>query len=549
MDTSLLQMIGGLAGGIGLFLLGMILMTDGLRDAAGNTLDQVLRQFTDGKLRAIGSGATITALVQSSSATTVTTIGFVSAGLMTFPQALGVILGANLGSTSTGWIVGLLGLQLSIGVVAQPLIVVGALMRLLGRGTVAHAGMALAGFGVLFVGIDVLQMGTASLAAQFQPEDFPDDTWFGRLLLVGIGALMTVLMQSSSAAVATTLTALYSGAIGLEQAAALVIGQNLGTTVKAALVSIGASVPAKRTALAHILFNSVTAVVAFALLPLFAWSVRLLPEITAGDAALIIALFHTLFNVLGILLFLPVLHSFARIVERMIPEKLPNLTRHLDDSVTETPQIASQVARKTVANIADVAVRAAARVLAGHSTPRALEVDVERCQLALRETRYFLSKTPGLSSSEETYAMHVSTMHALDHLERLLAALQSTKALEEMRTHDTLSELIDLARRALTLPDTTSTEMFSGNGDVVDMKEVADELAKTRRTLRSRTLDSIAAGDISPNTGLRILEAARWLDRAVYHTWRIQHHLRIVDIESHPDADEEYDRPPTAATA
>ncbi|MFP5380591.1 MAG: Na/Pi symporter, partial [Vicinamibacteria bacterium] len=180
------------------------------------------------------AGAGITALVQSSSATTLATIGFVSAGLLSLPNAIGVVIGANIGTTATGWLVSLLGLKLSIGKIAMPLIGVGALLRLLARERLAQAGLALAGFGVIFVGIDALQAGMAALAGRVDPAQFPVAGLAGRLLLVLLGVLMTVIMQSSSAAVATTLTALSGGAITLDQAAALVIGQNVGTTVTAA---------------------------------------------------------------------------------------------------------------------------------------------------------------------------------------------------------------------------------------------------------------------------------------------------------------------------
>jgi len=238
-------MLSTILGGIGLFLLGMILLTDGLKALAGDSLRRVLARFAGGRLSSLAAGAGVTALVQSSSATTLTTIGFVSAGLLTFEQALGVILGANLGTTSTGWLVSILGLKFSISKVALPLVGIGALTRLLSRERLANLGLALAGFGLIFVGIDTLQLGMEGLSARIDPGSFPDASLQGRLLLVLIGVFMTVVLQSSSAAVATTLMALHAGTIDLTQAAALVVGQNVGTTVTAALGSIGATVAAE----------------------------------------------------------------------------------------------------------------------------------------------------------------------------------------------------------------------------------------------------------------------------------------------------------------
>ncbi|HRP62814.1 MAG TPA: Na/Pi symporter, partial [Phycisphaerales bacterium] len=283
-------MIAQLAGGIGLFLLGMVLLTDGLKSLAGDALRGVLERFVRGPISGLAWGTGITALIQSSSATTLMTIGFVSAGLLSFNQSVGVIFGANLGTTSTGWIVSTVGLKLSMSAIALPMIGVGAVIRLLapsGRGggfAWASLGIAIAGFGLIFVGIDTLQLGMSTLAERMNPADFPGPSLLGLPLLIIIGAVMTVVMQSSSAAVATTLAALHANAITLEQGAVLVIGQNIGTTVKAGLAAIGASIPAKRTAMAHVAFNVGSAVIALLALPVF---LRIMRYVSSGadDAA------------------------------------------------------------------------------------------------------------------------------------------------------------------------------------------------------------------------------------------------------------------------
>ena len=215
--------ISNLIGGIGLFLLGMILMTDGLKALAGNALREWLSRFTGSKFKAVLTGVSITAVVQSSSVTTMATIGFVSAGLLSFTNAIGVIIGANLGTTSTGWIVSLLGLKLSIGQFILPLIGVGALLKLFSRGRTANIGIALAGFATIFVGIQTMQNGMTGLAEHIDLSQYSAAGIQARLLLVLIGAAITLVMQSSSAAVATTLTALAAGTISIEQAAALVM--------------------------------------------------------------------------------------------------------------------------------------------------------------------------------------------------------------------------------------------------------------------------------------------------------------------------------------
>lgn len=191
-----------LLGGIGLFLLGMVLLTDGLKAFAGDALRDALVRFTGTPVTAFASGTLVTLMVQSSSATTVAVIGFVSAGLLTFPQALGVVFGASLGTTGTGWIVSVLGLKVSLGTYALPIIGVGALLRLLGKSRWRSLGLALAGFGLIFVGIDTLQDGMQGISESLNLAAIPSTGLGGHALAMGIGILLTIVMQSSSAAVA-----------------------------------------------------------------------------------------------------------------------------------------------------------------------------------------------------------------------------------------------------------------------------------------------------------------------------------------------------------
>jgi Na/Pi-cotransporter len=195
-----------LFGGIGLFLLGMVLLTDGLKAFAGEALRRALMRFTGTPVKAFGSGALVTAMVQSSSATTVTVIGFVSAGLLTFPQAVGVVMGASLGTTGTGWIVAVLGLKISVGFYALPLVGIGAFLRLLARGRWKSFGTALAGFGLIFIGIETLQQAMQGIAGVFNFAKLPASGFLGHFLAMLIGMVLTLILQSSSAAVATTLT-------------------------------------------------------------------------------------------------------------------------------------------------------------------------------------------------------------------------------------------------------------------------------------------------------------------------------------------------------
>ena len=339
------NLIGALAGGLGLFLLGMRLMTQGMGLAAGRQLRGILGRWTRTPILGVFSGFLITALVQSSSAITVAVIGFVNAGIMNLTQSVGVILGANLGTTVTGWIVAAVGLSMNVKLLALPLIGLGAALRLTGNESGReHLGDALAGFGLFFLGIEVLQGGFANLQGHLDLSTLAATGWLCVPLFTAIGFALTLTMQSSSAAMALILTAALSGILGLECAAAAVVGTNIGTTSTAALSVIGATSRAKKVAGAHIIFNLGTGALALAALPGLLWIIResfSLLGLSAGPAAFL-ATFHTLFNILGVLVFLPLTGRLVRFLERYVGRKTPDLSRprYLDRNVLQAPGLA-----------------------------------------------------------------------------------------------------------------------------------------------------------------------------------------------------------------
>lgn len=521
---TLFSILPALLGGIGLFLMGMILMSDGLKAAAGGSLQRVLERSTGTPLAAFLSGVGLTALVQSSSATTITTIGFVSAGLLAFPAAVGVLIGANVGTTSTGWIVSLLGFKLNVGAFALPFIGVGALLRLLTTGRRANLGMALAGFGLIFVGIDFLQAGMSGVAHSIDFSAFSDASLIGRLTLVVVGAVMTVLLQSSSAAVALTLTALHGGAIALPQAAYLVIGQNLGTTVKAILASAGATIPARRTALAHILFNAVTGLLAFLaarqLLALVDWLAHTLDR---ADPAVSIALFHTVFNLLGAAIFLPFIAPFAQLMTRLIPDSGPAFTRHLDKSLLQLPPVAMEAAARALGEIAATTLAEANALLEGNEPTRQGRGHLWAAQAAIRETRAFLAGAHLDQNDQQGYNRRLALLHASDHLDRLVEACLERNAFLPG------NEVLAAAQRLA--PEIAEAQIWLGqpgwDGDemVRHLAEASVRQAEERRLHRAWLLAETAAGKVAPDETQAQLEAMRWVDRVGYHTWRALHHL------------------------
>ena len=362
-----------LVGGIGLFLLGMFLMTNGLRLAAGRALQNILESWTSTILRGILTGITITSLVQSSSAVTVATLGFVNAGLMRLKQAITVIYGSNIGTTMTAWLVALIGFHINIKLFALPAIGIGMAMRLLWNDKRLGAiGEALAGFGVFFLGIDILKtsfegMGSSIQFAQLEPSGI------GLLLLVGSGFLMTVLMQSSSASMAIILTAAGGNVIPLDSAAAMVIGANVGTTTTALLAVIGATPNAKRVAAAHVGFNLITGLVAILILPWMLASVLAVQNSLGfvAEVPTVLALFHTFFNVLGVALMWPVTNHLVTYLEKRFRSAEENEARprHLDKTLLGTPTLAFKALGLELQRIADISRRVAKGAISAELGP------------------------------------------------------------------------------------------------------------------------------------------------------------------------------------
>ncbi|KZY61900.1 sodium:phosphate symporter, partial [Oleiphilus sp. HI0065] len=287
----------------------------------------------------------MTAIVQSSSAVTVASIGFVNAGLIKMRQALGIIYGANIGTTMTGWLVALTGFKLDLHAIALPMIGMGMFLRLTRRhGRVGSAGMALVGFGLFFIGVDVLKSAFDGLVATLDLSQIETEGLIGHASFLLLGILMTVLTQSSSASIAITITAAASGVVSLPVAAVMVIGANVGTTSTAVLASIGATSNAKRVAAVQVIFNIGTAVVALALLPLLFWLIAELGDMLGMERRpeITLALFHTAFNILGVMLVFPVNDRLASFVEKRFVswEERESHPRFLDSNVASTPVLA-----------------------------------------------------------------------------------------------------------------------------------------------------------------------------------------------------------------
>ncbi len=523
-------MILEIVGGIGCFLLGMSLLVDGLKALAGGALRRVLTSAVRGPLSGFVAGVGSTALVQSSSATTVATIGFVSAGLLSFPQSIGVVLGANVGTTSTSWLVATLGFKVSIGTFALPILAAGAMLRVLGRGKVAEIGLSIAGFGLLFIGLDLLEQGMAAATERIGPESLPAATGLaGRALLVGAGFAMTVLMQSSSAAIATVLVALVAGTISFEQSIAVVVGANVGTTITASIAMVGASVQARRTALVHILFNTTLAVAAFLLLPWLGDAAVAAGRFIAPDQpAVAVACFHTLVKVLGAGVFLALTAPVAKLLVAMVPLRDDALMRHLDRSVVATGSVAIEALRRTIATIlADVVATLEAEFAHGGGiASRRFAGRFREARVAVGQASAFAAEVGRGAQGRAESREQLGCLHGLDHVTRLLDVVEQTQVVEAIAAEKSLLRQRDALESCLDRVRAVGRDGVVQAGDVEVLARASAAIASLRKAYRVEVLEAAATGEVDPELALLRLDASRSIDRIAYHCWRAASHLQ-----------------------
>ncbi|MBX2971198.1 MAG: Na/Pi cotransporter family protein [Cyclobacteriaceae bacterium] len=316
-----------LLAGIGIFLFGMYQLEEALKQLSGSTFRKLLRRFTENWFRSVVSGTVATAVLQSSTAVSLMVLAFAGAGVLGMESAIGVIIGSNLGTTLTSWIVATLGFKVKIELLALPFIGVGGLGLIFfgtsGRG--ANICKFLVGFGFLFMGLDYMKTSIDGMAQHY---DLAALKHYPGIVFILIGFLLTAIIQSSSASMAIILSAIYSGVLAFPMAAYMVIGINLGTTLTVLIGSLGSQTIKKRVAISHLLFNVVTAVLAILLFPLLMYLIQKTIHLE-NDPVTGIALFHTMFNLIGVIVFLPFIGFFTNLIVRLVREKKATLTRYL----------------------------------------------------------------------------------------------------------------------------------------------------------------------------------------------------------------------------
>ncbi len=459
-------------GGLGLFLLGMSVMTDGLRAMADDRLRSLLARSTRSPLSGAVTGAITTAIVQSSSATTVAAIGFVGAGLMTFPQAVGILLGANIGTTITGWLVALVGFKLKLGTLLLPTILIGVIFRLFGNARWQGLANAIAGFGLIFVGISMLQEGMADFSNIITPDLFPPDNFVGRLLLVLIGLVVTVIAQSSSAGIAMALTG----------------------------------------------------VAAFLMLSPFLRLVESwFPRIVDSDPELVLVGFHTLFNFTGVAAVLPFTSRFAALITRMVPERGNPLTRRLNTELMDAPDLAVAALQATLCDLVVTIFSRLAHSLRGDALQQE-STDVQQINAAIEQTHQYLNTLHVPHEKEELVCKYQASIHILDHLHRLMVRIDQRSKIKTIRSMSALRPDADqLAQTAETIANCLTK---------IDAREFASirrdyqRLKTLEKRVRREQIASAARGEYDAKTAVTQTDAARGLKRIGHHVWRVARHLK-----------------------
>ena len=510
-------------GGIGLFLFGMLTLTDGLKSIAGPGMQRFLARAASTPWRGAGVGAAMTALIQSSSATTVTAVGLASAGLLTFQQVLGIVVGSAVGTTATGWVVALLGFKLKLGVIAQALVFVGSLLALLGSGWWRRLGMALAGFALIFLGIDVMQSGLEGLQGVVDFSMAPEARVRGLLVMIGIGAVLAAVMQSSSTTLAAALTGVASGVIEPAQACALALGAQIGTSSTALLAGFAAPLAGRRTAAAHFSHAMFSSMVGLVLLPLYLGGVhRFAPGWLESDPTVVVVVFHTGFNVVSAALMLSCVRYFGRWVLFLVPDR--GARRVFDSELAKNPEalilaVGSQLGREASGLAGDLVKRLDKP---GPPDPQALQSAMEVVEAA----RKLLSRVQLADTGREVSSAVGEGWRACDRVQRLCDRLRDERRLRMLATLPRLSREAARLRDGAELCERLWIPPF--HREDRRLVESLQELEADGDRLRDELLASVAGGGGLNRELPDLLDALRWMRRTSGHLAAVEHSLHLL---------------------
>lgn len=445
-----------IAAGVAIFLFGMLMLEDGFKQFSGGLLERVLDKATDSIAKSLGFGFVAATLMQSSSLVSVIAISFLSADLIKLIAGVGIMFGADIGTTTGAWLVAGFGLKVKISAYAMPMLAVSIVLIFQRSKYIRGIGFILAGLGFLFLGIHHMKEGFDAFKDQFDLTQFAMTGAAGLIVYTLIGAIATVVMQSSHATMVLVITAMAAGQVSYENAIALVIGANIGTTITAIIAALPATYQGRRLALAHVIFKVVTAVVCLLLINQLVTAVDWISRnlgIGDEDYALKLAVFHTMFNVIGVTIMVPMIHQLIRFLERAIPTPEPDVTRplYLSRAVEGFPATMEVAMRKEVGHLQDKAIGLIAHglnlsrqdIYATDDVARTVENSTQPMDLDIDEEYERRVKT--LYSAIVDFASRAGALNLprdiTDHIYDLRDAAQSSvhavKAIKHMRKNAT----------------------------------------------------------------------------------------------------------------
>lgn len=503
-------------GGISLFLYGMQLMGDGLQAAAGSKLQRILGALTKRTIYGVALGAGVTSILQSSSATTVMTVGLVNAGLMNLQQAFGIVMGANIGTTITAQLI-----AFKLTDYITLLLAIGFLIRTVAKKRqMKDIGQVLMGFGILMLGMAMMSNSVAPLRHNTAVVEFIGRFSTHPILGLLVGLCMTVVIQSSSATVGILMAMAGQGLIPLEGAVPVLLGDNIGTCITAVLATLQANINAKRVALSHVLFNLIGSIIAIALLSQFlALVLKISP---AGNISRQIANAHTVFNVVNTILFLPFAGQFTKLIEKIMPNKNGEISyqpKFLNESMLDTPAIALSLARKEVSRMGSLALGNTKRAFSCINQYDSKKVKyikehetvIDNLEEAIT---VYLTKMSEKNLSVELTNIHTGLLHCCMDLERIGDHAETIAKRVKSMNEDGISFSPEAAEEMKEIGDmvirTTADALQALEDNDVNLAKTAlarsHEVRKKEKAMRRSHVDRLNCGVCTPETGFVMLE-------------------------------------------
>jgi len=551
-------------GGLGLFLFGMKIMSESLQLAAGERLKGILWKVSNNRIKGVFTGLFITSIIQSSSATTVMLVSFVSAGLLTLHQSIGIIYGANIGTTITGWLVALIGFKVKITAVALPCIGIGFFIRFISNEKVRYYGEVLLGFGVLFFGLDIMSNAVKdlrnseailSVMSHYSAVDIPST-----LIVVAIGTIVTMIVQSSSATVAMTMTLAVNGLIDFPTACAFILGENIGTTITANIAAIGASTEAKQAARAHFLFNFIGVLwIIFIFhrffIPFVDWLVPGNPysDILAVKSKVIadhMAAFHTCFNVINTIVFLPFVNILAKLSIKLAPqpegEKDEFHLKYISTALVSTPTININQARLETKRMCGIVLEMFDLVMdVFHHPKEKLGTQVEQIIKLENLTDHLEKEISGFlvsilqnNISYEQSEEVSSLLHTVNELERMgdncesLLKLIRRKYEQGIEFSDEavkgINEIASKVREFLVLLNDNIT--IRNKNIMTDSKFLEDRIDELRSELRKGHVNRLNEGVCDVNAGLIFIDMLSKFEKIGDHAYNVAESISGVRV-------------------